>query len=127
VKLTQARADLAATLVRELPPAVNVYDHLPDQLAVPAVLIGWGSPWFEVETVCGDLVVSAELVVVAGRIDQRAQLERLEEIAAAASIAFRTDPAWTIPTAPAAPYALDIAGVTYLAVTLSTSAEVEAG
>jgi len=122
VKLTEARATLVAAVELATAPDVNVYDHLPDQLAVPAVLIGWGTPWFTVDTICGDLTVEAELVVVAGRIDYGPQLAGLEQVAADLLAGLAGDADWETPTAPTGPYALDVAGVTYLAATLTTSA-----
>lgn len=124
--LTEARASLAAVLELALPAEVNVYAHLPDQIAVPAVLVGWGTPWLEVDTICHDLTARAEVVIVAGRIDAGDQLDRLDQIAGAVIAGLAPDLEWETPTAPAGPYALDIAGVTYLAVTLVTAAEVVA-
>jgi len=122
VKLTEARGLLAAAAAAATASNVNVYDHLPDQLAVPAVLVGWGTPWWTVDTLCGDRTVHAELVVVAGRVDYGPQLAVLEQIADDLWAGLGADDEWDTPGADLGPYALDVAGVTYLAATLATSA-----
>lgn len=122
MKLTEARDVLAQAVRDSTTSDVNVYDHPPDQLAVPAVLIGWGTPWYDVATIAGDLDLAAELVVIAGRIDAAYQLDRLEQICADLVTGLLPDTEWTVPVAPAGPFALEVAGVTYLAVTLTTTA-----
>lgn len=122
MKLTEARETLAAAA--ETYTTANVYDHLPDQLAVPAVLVGWGAPWLDPDTLCREMTAHAELVVVAGRIDMGDQLAVLERIVGELVNGFTDNPEWDTPRAPAGPYALEISSVTYLAVTLTTAATV---
>lgn len=125
MKLTEARALLAGVV--EAAVVANVYDHLPDSLETPAVLVGWADPWWTSAGLCaGELEVRAELVCVVGRLDAEAQQEALDLLAVAVYGALEDDPEWDAPAAPAGPFALDIGGVTYLAATLTTSAVVDA-
>jgi hypothetical protein len=125
VKLTEARANLAALLTDATPPEVSVYQHLPDQLNIPAILIGWAdAPWLEPAGLCGDFTARAEVVLVAGRVEVKSQSDRLDELAAATILALAADTEWDGPSAPTSPYALVIAGVNYLAASLITSAVV---
>lgn len=127
MKLTEARDLLAATVSSGLPTSANVYAFLPDAIVPPAILVGWGDPWFRSAGVCvGELTVYAELVCVAGRLDAQGQQARLDALAVAVYSTLEDDVDWEAPDAPAGPFALDVGGVTYLAATLTTSAVVDA-
>jgi hypothetical protein len=119
VDLEQVRVDLAALVEGCTPTTVAVYDRIVDQIAVPAVLVGWADPWIEPATLCGDHWVRAELLVVAGRIEPGDQIARLEQIVAAIIPKLS---GYTIDRT-SAPFRLQIAGVDYLAASIVVAVE----
>lgn len=112
VNLTAIRADLAAVCTGALADEVTVYDHTPDQLAVPAVLIGWADPWLTPATVC-DWRAGLNVLAVAGRFEPGGQLETMETIVADLIDTLEASPYEIGITT--APFAAVIAGVNYIA------------
>jgi hypothetical protein len=115
-KLGQLRADLAAIATAGLPASVAVFDHLPDSVPVPAVLIGWSDPWLTPDTLC-TWTAAAELLCVTGRMDVAGQLVTLEEIIIGLVDALEPSPFEIAGVT--APFAIQIAGVNYLAATIT--------
>lgn len=79
MNLLDARDKLAAALapIAEDDPTVLV--NLVDSIEPPALMLGWGEPWLEPQTVCnylGRLVVTC----VAARLTPGAGVETLEEL-----------------------------------------------
>lgn len=122
MNLAGARAELAGTLEAGVDPTVNVYDHLPDQLAVPALLVGWADPWFEPADIAAHYEARAEVVAVAGRLDIADQADRLDELVAGVALVLELSAEWDRPVALVSPFALQVAGVNYLAASVQTAA-----
>jgi hypothetical protein len=113
MKLAGIRQQVATTAAAALPATVAVYDHLPDQVAVPAVLVGWSDPMLTAGTMCA-WQAGVDLLTVAGRVDTAGQTEVLEDIVGALVDAFDDDPYVELDD-PTGPFAVTIAGVAYLA------------
>lgn len=121
--LSTVRTAAAALALGATADDVVVVDHLPDQVAIPAVLVWWGDPMVTHSTLCF-WAARVELIVLAGRIEPGGQLDTLEEIVAALIVAFRASGVFTV-TEATAPYPLELAGVTYLAASVNVQTDVE--
>jgi hypothetical protein len=123
VKTSEIRTAAATIVAATVDITVAVVDHIPDQVAVPCVMVGWRDPWQEPETMCTTTVL-LELIVVAQRIEPGGQYELLEEISDALRDAFRAAPdfQWVGSTAP---YPMTLAKIDYLAASLNLSHTLE--
>lgn len=119
--LSALRADLGKVVETAVAVDVAVVDFVPDQVALPAVLIAWSEPWLTVSTGC-TAEVRAEIMAVAGRLEPGAQWSVLEGLIGDLYVALRAaDYAVTDSTAP---YPIELAGVTCLAASLVITTEV---
>jgi len=79
VNLTDAREKLAAALAPVASTDPDVLVSLVDSIEPPALMIGWGDPWIEPDTVCfmrGRLVITA----VAARMAPGEGVAKLEDL-----------------------------------------------
>ena len=110
MKLGLIREDLAGLVAAAVPLDVAVVDYVPDQIAVPAVYVGWGSPMLEPSTMC-DWTARPVVTVVAARLEPGAQLGVVEDLI---GLVLGTLRGGRVAVEGVEVYVGDLAGVTYL-------------
>lgn len=121
VNLTAVRTEYA-TLARDVVAKnVSVVDSLPDSVAPPAVLIGWGDPWLVQDTLCG-WVANVEMMIVAIRIEPGGQYETIEKLIALLADELRAKR--KVVRDITSPYPLTLGGLDYLSASINITHEV---
>jgi len=123
VRLTQARETLAAVCADALSDDVGVIDHVPDAVAPPMVLIGWGDPMVKPETLCA-WTGSMDVMCVAQRLEPGGQYGTLEEMISLLAPAIKAAPGFTLIDV-TSPFPMQIGGVDYLVASLNITHDVE--
>lgn len=115
LKLSALRGEVAAIAEAVTEVDVAVVDYVPDQVAVPAVLVAWSEPWLTRSTGC-EWECRVEVMAIAGRLEPGFQYGVLEGLIGDLADAYvRAGHAVTDSTAP---YPIELGGVTYLAASL---------
>lgn len=115
--LSESREELAAQLENLLSATFAIYDHLPDSVTAPCVLIGWSSPWLVRSTFCG-WDSKMELLLIAQRLEPGGQLGVLE--AMVSTLVVGVGQPFTVESV-SAPFPIEIAGNSYLAASIDIS------
>lgn len=123
MKLENARVDLAVLAASVLPDDVGVIDHLPDSIAPPVVLVAWADPWLTPSTLCG-YEARIQYLIISQRIEPGGNTHRLEEIVSALVPAVKGAQYFAIENV-TSPFALQVAGVDYLAAQINITHDVE--
>jgi hypothetical protein len=77
--LTDFRTQLADLLRTELSDDIGVSGDIPDSIAPPSVYVTWSSPWLLPITFC-EYTATAQIIVIAGRIEPGGQYAILESL-----------------------------------------------
>lgn len=121
--LTGTRELLAEICRMHVDADVTVVDSLPDSIAPPAVLIGWGDPWLSPSTLCpGGFVANAEILVVAQRIEPGGQYATIEKWVGTLATVFRKDTQIVIRDI-SSPFPMQLGGVDYLTASINVIQE----
>lgn len=124
MKITEAREAAKTIVIAATDAFVAVVDHIPDQVSVPSVLIGWRDPWLTPSTVAAcQVAANLEVIVVAQRIEPGGQLEQIETLVADIWAAFV--PSDFVVVEATAPFPMTLAGVDYLASSLNLTYDLE--
>lgn len=121
MNLTDIRADYADMARTASPDNVTVVDTLPDSIAPPAVLVGWGDPWLVQDTLCG-WVANIEIMVVAQRIEPGGQYATIENLVDLLVTEYRSHKVSIRDIS--SPFPLSLGGLDYLSATINITHEV---
>lgn len=121
MNLTAVREEYATIARNVVASNVSVVDSLPDSVAPPAVLIGWGDPWLVQDTLCG-WVANLEILVVAIRIEPGGQYATIEGLVDVLATALRTNR--KVIRDITSPYPLSLGGLDYLSASINITHEV---
>jgi hypothetical protein len=126
MNLLDARSKLAAAIAPVNTGDPVVLDNLVDQLAPPVLMLGWGEPWLQPQTVClyqGRLVVTC----VAGRLEPGAGIAKLEELVAYTLARLATSGgAWPLDSV-SGPRSFIVGKVSYLAARITLRVPIQGG
>lgn len=121
MNLTAVRTEYATLISGVVKSDVSVVASLPDSVAPPAVLIGWGDPWLTQDTLCG-WVANLEIMIVAIRIEPGGQYETIETLVALIASTLRESK--KVIRDITSPYPLSLGGLEYLSASINITHEV---
>lgn len=121
MNLTAIRDEYATLIRGVVADDVSVINSLPDSVAPPAVLVGWGDPWLVQDTLCG-WVANVEMMIVAQRIEPGGQYATIESLVSLITSTLR-DGKYAIRDI-TAPYPLTLGGLDYLSASINITHEV---
>lgn len=122
MNLTDVRTEYASMARAVTDDNVSVVDSLPDSIAPPAVLVGWGDPWLTQDTLCG-WVANVEIMIVAQRIEPGGQYSVIENMVSQLVTEYRSHKVSIRDVT--APYPLTLGGLDYLSASINITHEVD--
>lgn len=123
MKLAAVREQLAAEVMAVTSADVAVVDSPPDQVAVPAAFVMWGTPWLTLHGRC-KWDANVDLLLVAARFDPAGAFDTIEDLAEKVLPLTTSGGAWRFSFLES-PAPMDIGGVTYLAARLTVATTID--
>lgn len=122
MKLAAVREQLAAEISAVTTAEVAVVDYPPDQIAIPAAFILWGTPWLEAHNRC-KWDANLDILLVAARFEPSGAFDTLEDLVEDL-LPLLDGGAWRFSFLES-PAPMEVGGVTYLAARLTVTTTIE--
>lgn len=123
MKLAAVREQLATEIAAVTDADVAVAEYPPDQTAVPAAFVMWGTPWLTLRNKC-KWDANIDVLLVAARFDPSGAFATIEDLAEAVLPLITEGGAWRFSFLES-PAPMDIGGVTYLAARLTVATTID--